>query len=448
VNCLAASSSYTAIKKSVDEIVLIDTHEHLMSEEDRTARDIDALSVLFRQYASSDLVSSGMKPEQLQTIVDTKIPLEERWSIFSPFWENIRHTGYARALEIATRDLYGIDRLEEGTYQKLTKKMKELNRPGLYKWILKEKARIERCIVDPLDELGRAFRPDKVDKEFFVPVAQFDDFVMVNNIFDLKKLSARLGVAIHTLTDLVRALEIQFEKSANQMAGVKIALAYFRTIQFEKTGQAEAEKAFNMIFRSQPLDWRPDSIIGTTLAYGPSLDEAKPLQDFMLHRVIQLAAKHNLPVQIHTGLQEGFGNILSNANPMNLVNLFVEYTDVCFDLFHGAYPFTGELAALAKNFQNVYIDMCWLHIVSPSRARAALSEWLETVPVNKIMGFGGDYVHVEGTYGHSVIARENIARVLSDKVDDQSMTLDEAKVVARKLLRENALKLFGRISRA
>jgi predicted TIM-barrel fold metal-dependent hydrolase len=126
----------------------------------------------------------------------------------------------------------------------------------------------------------------------------------------------------------------------------------------------------------------------------------------------------------------------------------VEYTDVCFDLFHGAYPFTGELAALAKNFQNVYIDMCWLHIISPSRARAALSEWLETVPVNKIMGFGGDYVHVEGTYGHSVIARENIARVLSEKVDDQSMTLDEAKVVARKLLRENALRLFRRIRQA
>jgi predicted TIM-barrel fold metal-dependent hydrolase len=442
---MVPNSPYAVIRKAVDEIVLIDTHEHLMSEQDRMAQDVNALTTLFRQYASSDLVSSGMKPEELQTIVDPKKPLEERWKTFSPFWENIRHTGYARALEIAARDLYGIDRIEEGTYQKLSRKMKELNRPGLYKWVLKEKARIERCILDPLDVLGRAVRLDEVDRELFVPVMQFDDFVMVNNIFDLKKLSTRLGVAIHSLPDLVKALDIQFEKVANQMAGVKIALAYFRTIQFEKTGQAEAEKAFNMIFRSQPLDWRPDSIIGTTLAYGPSLDEAKPLQDFMLHRVIQLAAKHNLPVQIHTGLQEGFGNILSNANPMNLVNLFVEYTDVCFDLFHGAYPFTGELAALAKNFQNVYIDMCWLHIISPSRARAALSEWLDTVPVNKIMGFGGDYVFVEGVYGHSVIARENVARVLSEKVDDQSMTIDETKVVARKLLRENALRLFERI---
>jgi predicted TIM-barrel fold metal-dependent hydrolase len=445
---MVASSSYAAIRKAVDEIVLIDTHEHLMPEEDRVAEDIDALTVLFRQYASSDLVSSGMGQEDLLTIVDRKKSLEERWRVLSPFWENVQHTGYARALKIAMRDLYGIDRLEEGTYQKLSRKMKELNRPGLYRWVLREKARIERCIVDSIDELSRAIRPDKLDRELFVPVMQFDDFVMVNNIFDLKRLSARLGVSIHSLSDLARALDIQFDKLADQMAGVKIALAYFRTIQFEKTSHAEAEKAFNMIFRSQPLDWRPDSIIGTTLAYGPSLEEAKPLQDFMMHRVLQLAAKHNLPVQIHTGLQEGFGNILSNSNPMNLVNLFGEYTDVCFDLFHGAYPFTGELAALAKNFQNVYIDMCWLHVISPSRARAALSEWLETVPVNKILGFGGDYVHVEGAYGHSVIARENIARVLSEKMDDQSMTPDEAKIVARKLLRENALRLFPRIRQA
>jgi len=440
---MVANSSDAAIRKAVDEIVLIDTHEHLVSEEDRVAQDVDALSTLFRQYASSDLVSSGMKREELQTIVDAKTSLEERWRIFSPFWENIKHTGYARALDIAARDLYGIDGIEEGTYLKLSRKMKELNRPGLYKWVLKDKARIERCILDPIDELGRAVRRDKVDRELFVPVMQFDDFVMVNNIFDLKKLSTRLGVAIHSLSDLVKALDIQFEKAANRIAGVKIALAYFRTIQFEKTGQAEAEKAFNMIFRSQPLDWRPDSILGSALAYGPSLDEGKPLQDFMLHRLVQLAAKHNLPVQIHTGLQEGFGNILSNSNPMNLLNLFVEYTDACFDVFHGGYPFTGELATLAKNFQNVYIDMCWLHVISPSRARAALSEWLETVPVNKIMGFGGDYAFVEGAYGHSVIARENVARVLSEKVDDQSMTIDEAKVVARKLLRENALRLFG-----
>jgi predicted TIM-barrel fold metal-dependent hydrolase len=442
VKASMASSSHDEMRSVVNEIRVIDSHEHLMSEQDRVAQDIDILSTFFRQYSSSDLVSSGMSREDLQTVVNPRIPLDDRWKIFQQYWDNVRHTGYARVLDIAVRDLYGVDGIAEETYVKLSKKMKEANRPGVYKWILKDRAKIERCVLDPIDELGRAVRTVDVDRTFFVPVMQFDDFVMVNNIFDLKRLSNRLGIAIHSLPDLVKALERQFEIASGKIAGVKIALAYFRTIRFEKTGQAEAEKAFNAIFKLQPLDWRPDSIPGAVLTYGPSLEEARPLQDYMMHKVVQLAAKHDLPVQIHAGLLEGFGNILSNSNPLNLTNLFVEYSDVRFDIFHGGYPYTSESGTLAKNFQNVYVDMCWLHAISPSVARAALSEWLDTVPVNKIMAFGGDYIFAEGTYGHSVLARDNIARVLSDRVEDGSMKLEDAKAIARRMLRDNALELF------
>ena len=36
-----------------------------------------------------------------------------------------------------------------------------------------------------------------------------------------------------------------------------------------------------------------------------------------------------------------------------------------FDIFHIGYPYQQTLSALAKNFANVYIDMCWAHIISP-----------------------------------------------------------------------------------
>jgi len=321
--------------------------------------------------------------------------------------------------------------------------MKEANRPGLYRWILNQKAGIDRCILDPIDELGRPVRMLEVDRSLFLPVIHFNDFVMVNNIFDLRTLSHRLRFRIHCLSDLVKALEIDFKQVATSIVGVKIALAYYRSIKFEKTTQSDAERSFNEIFTLQPLDWKPNLLPGTVLAYGPSMKEAKPLQDFMMHRVIQLAGEYGLPVQIHTGLQEGFGNVISNSNPLDLTNLIEEYSDVRFDIFHGGYPYTGELATLAKNFQNVYIDMCWLHAISPYRARCALSEWIETVPINKIIGFGGDYSFVEDTYGRSVLARQNIAKVLSEKVDEGSIAMEDAKIVGRRLLRDNALKLLG-----
>ena len=102
----------------------------------------------------------------------------------------------------------------------------------------------------------------------------------------------------------------------------------------------------------------------------------------------------------------------------------------------------GELATLAKNFQNVYIDMCWLPIISPTASRLWLHQWLETVPVNKIMGFGGDYLFVEGTYGHSVIARQVVTETLAEKVEAGYLSLEEARYIARRILRDNAIELF------
>ena len=50
--------------------------------------------------------------------------------------------------------------------------------------------------------------------------------------------------------------------------------------------------------------------------------------------------------------------------------------------------------------------------------RLWLHQWLETVPTNKIMAFGGDYLFPEGVYAHSLVARRVVAEVLAWKVKD------------------------------
>jgi len=145
-----------------------------------------------------------------------------------------------------------------------------------------------------------------------------------------------------------------------------------------------------------------------------SFEEVNPLQDYMMYRILDLANANHLPFQIHTGLN-GRSNI-ENSKPTHLVNLFQEYPDMKFIIFHGAYPYGGELSTLAKNFRNVYIDMCWDYIISPSYSERYLNEWLETVPVNKIMAFGGDFFNIEGTYGHLLFAKQIISNVLISKV--------------------------------
>ena len=163
----------------------------------------------------------------------------------------------------------------------------------------------------------------------------------------------------------------------------------------------------------------------------------------MLHQIIRQAVERGLPIQVHTGLQEGNGNVITNSRPSHLIPLFIRYPRARFDLFHAGYPYHHELTTLAKNFPNVYADLCWIPIVSPTLATAILHEWLETIPVNKIFAFGGDFIIVEGAYGHSRMARQVVARVLAEKVEAGYFAEDEAVLFGRMILRDNAKSFFA-----
>ena len=432
------NNSYQELRKHIGSIRLIDTHEHLPPESERVNKVVDVLSQFYLHYASSDLVSAGMSPEDLLYIKDTKIPLDYRWAIFEPWWDRIRNTGYSRCMEIAARDLYGVDGINSGTYKQLSRKMMERNKEGLYKWVLQEKAGIDICVLDTLRE------DYDVDRDLFVPVLRVSEYASPRNVKDLEVLGKRFGNPIHNLGDYVNLVKGRFDALEGRVAAVKIALAYDRSLHFEKRTFSEAEESLNKIFKTRGFSWTP--IEGTEYSElaqdGPGKEELLPLQDYLVHLSIQEASRRGIPIQIHTGLHEGNKNIISNSNPELLVNLFLEYGEAKFDIFHGGWPYSSQLSALAKNFQNVYIDMCWMHIISPSRAMSALDEWLDEVPVNKIMGFGGDFLCVEGSYGHSVMARDNVAKVLAGKVDDGIYKMDEAKKYADWILRDNPKRLF------
>jgi hypothetical protein len=444
------SDNFKKIENEVNKIKIIDTHEHLQKEENRLKSEVDPLQLFLGQYVSSDLISSGMPIEDFNVVVNNQISIKDRWEKLSQYWDNVQNTGYSQALHIAVKDIYGVDGLEKNTITELTEKMKQLNKRGFYKTILKDKAGIEIALHDTILKakdydywnIKPITKTLDIDRSLFAPVHRFQDFLCIMERTDLDSLSRRLNYSIHSLEDLVKVFRTEFENLSSKIFAVKIWLAYRRNIFFEKTTYAEAEKTFNEIYKQD--SFKRIDVSGTRLTFpeGISFKEAKPLQDFMVHEMIKLAIKHKLPLQIHTGIHEGNENIINNSNPTNLTNLFLEYKEAKFDIFHAGYPFLEETAAIVKNFQNVYVDLCWLHIISPSTARRVLYEWLDTLPVNKILGFGGDYTFIEGSYGHSVIARRNVTNVLQRKIDERIVTLDETIKIAKRLLRENAIELF------
>ncbi len=416
---------YERIKAAVDGIRMIDTHEHLVAEGERNAKTVDLFSEFFFHYASSDLVSAGFPEEKLAWLRNVEVALDERWAAFAPYWERMRHTGYARSLLIASKGLFGIDDINEQTYATLSAAITAANKPGWYRTVLKDKCRIDRSILDEATT--------DCDRELFKPVVPTGRYVDVRSRAGVRGLERRSGVAIRDARTLVDAIEQHLTGEAGKdVAGLKIALAYDRAIRFDKVAEAETERVLSRILGD-------DRYVTDQISW----HEAKPLVDFIVHALVAACERLGLPVQIHTGLQEGTGNYIVNSRPTDLTNLFFEYPKCRFDIFHGAYPYSRELATLAKNFQNVFVDMCWMHIVSPAASCAMLHEWLDMVPESKILAFGGDYCFVEGVYGHAEMARENVARVLTKRVVLGYMDEGKAAALATKLLRTNAAELFA-----
>ena len=438
---------FEELRGELEKITLIDTHEHFILEEERLDLPLD-LFYLFPHYASSDLISSGMPHSLLAEIRSDELTLEEKWQKFEPYWLRIKNTAYAKVLKIIAQDLFEVEDINEKTYRTLSERISSSNKKGWYNKILKEKANIEYCIVNYLGK-GKIYAPpsrieDKLDSldqklnmsipplglEMLKPMGVFDGLVGIWNLKQIRRLEREYNINIHTLDDLFKVLDSSFERRIKEgIVGVKTVLAYNRIIRYERTTKYQAEQVFNRIFDH--------------LGEGISWKEARPLQDFLMHQVIQRAVEAKLSIQIHTGLQEGSGNIITNSNPTHLINLFIQYPQAQFDIFHASYPYTGELTTLAKNFPNVYADLCWMHIISPYAARRILSEWIETLPSNKIFGFGGDYLIVEGAYAHAQIARDNITRVLAEKVEEDYFSLPEALDFARKILRDNPAEVFN-----
>lgn len=383
-------------------------------------------SILFSHYAKEDLISASNNKGLVELIYNNSYPISDRWELLEPIYKATRTTGYGRIALIAARDLYGVSEINESTVELLSEKIKKANKKGLYKHVLKEKAKIDLSVLD----MGH----QKFDTVFYRHVERFSRFAMIGSNSEINTVCKPYGSHPNSLAEYEKVLRKAFKQGLNSgMIAIKIAIAYKRILVFDNVSRQKGEELFSAILN------------GNTI----SQQDLKAMQDYMFHRILDLADEFELPVQIHTGLQAGNGNVITNSKPTHLVNLFMEYPGVDFILFHSGYPYGGEWGSLAKNFPNVYIDMCWSYTISPSYSERYLHEWIESVPANKIMAFGGDYSFVEAVYAHSIMARQIIAKVLIGKVKDRYMTEQEAKDIAKMFLRENAirvLKIYGKES--
>jgi uncharacterized protein len=406
----ASTALRTRLTRFVESVETVDTHEHILPERQRTSEPVD-FDTLAGHYAVNDAISAGLEPKSRD---------------FLKFWPRVKFTGYGEALRIAIRDIYGVAEIGERTLPRINEAIAAKNKPGLYRDILKGRCRMRICLNDQY----WAAIPTPVDREFFVLAQKFDGFVMPITPTGVRKLEQESDTEISGLAGLKRAMENQFARALKAgMVAVKSTAAYQRDLYFREVSQADAERSFTAMIKGVE----------------PASAERRPyrdLADHMFHHLCSLADAHRVPFQVHTGMQAGNGNFIAQTKPAQLTNLFLKFPRVQFDLFHIGYPYWRECLVLAKMHPNVYADFCWMHILTPTGARTALHEFLDSVPANKIMGFGGDYRYPELSYGHLVMARRNIVQVLAERTEAGQNTENEAAELARMLLHDNPAALF------
>ncbi len=422
------SATAETLLEHIHGLEIIDTHEHLPTEATRPSRP-DVLGEWLTQYFSCDLISSGLSVADLEWVRNPDIPLEKRWAKAAPSWHAAESTGYGRSLALAARDIYAIPEISAKTIGELNKRFLAARaNGGHHTRVLRDLSRIAVCIRD-------GYLPqEQTCADPYVFAMRPDPFMDLHHYQDARARGAEVDMSVHSLEDWVEVTRrhIQRAMSEKRVVCLKSGLAYARSLRYDKASHTDAEREFLRLFEDRHLpDWRPP------MRLGPAFD------NYMQHQICAIADDMGLVYQIHTGIHEGNGNIVYDSNPVLLSNLFLEYRNVRFDIFHMGYPYVTELGVLAKNFPNVFIDMCWGHIVSPEASRRALIEWLDAVPVNKISAFGGDYGFVDGVYGHQYIARRNVAASLAAKVEDGSFGMDRAREIASWLFVDNPRRLFS-----
>jgi uncharacterized protein len=408
---------------------LVDTHEHLVEEATRLAgagahalQPCDDVALLFRHYASDDLLAAGMPAASLASFFATDMEPGAKWRLVEPFWRACRQTGYLRAVELAVEILFGERLGDEATAERVTERMRAGATPGLYRRVLAA-AGVDGCQVNSLEDplFQETGEPDLLQQDL--------SLIPLSTGLNLEHLTRRSGLPARTLDDWHAILDWAFATHAGRAVAVKSQAAYDRRLNYAPVSAAAARPHF------------------ARLAAGESLapPERAALEDHLMRACLDRARQHGLPVKLHCGYYAGSGRMPLDRvrrNAADLCPLLVDYPDVRFVLMHIGYPYQDEYIALAKHYPNVWIDLCWAWIINPAASARFVAEFLMAAPASKLLTFGGDYAVVEPVVGHAALARHGLARALGRLVEDEWLSGDVALDLIEPLMRGNARALF------
>lgn len=427
-------SRYRSIYDQLCAMPTVDAHEHLYPEEKRLARKVD-IFLLFYQYLAAQLIASGMDPEQVQALESEDVPLDQKWAALSPYLDHVRHNAVARPPFEALKHYFGEDDLTADNYERLTERMRAHNQPGLM-----EKCLRKHCnIVLALNQNRTMWQTDIFkpilfesrfiggpDRDGFLAVmleaaepqrwALCEDALEGVRTGEPPALPDTLGGFVEVME---RLLEVRRDEG---MIGVKSI--GFKHVPVDKT---RAQNAYQYMRAGKA-----------------SQDDLNALMAHLRDQMWEACGRLGLVGVIHTGVWAGNFADHTTIHPMNVQPVALAHRHTRFDLFHAGTPWAADAGMVARATGNVWLNACWSHLISPVLYEQALDMWIDYVPTNRVIAFGGDYWwNVENVYGALMQAREAIAKVLARRIGEGRWGEATALSVAKRWLHDNPRELYG-----
>jgi predicted TIM-barrel fold metal-dependent hydrolase len=248
--------------------------------------------------------------------------------------------------------------------------------------------------------------------------------------------------------------DLQLKAAPNSLSGY-LAGVVTPTLERQKREGAVALKFEAAYLR--PLDFAPVAEKDAAPVYQQYIRGGEPpeagyrkLQDFLFYYIAREAGRLGMAIHFHSMPGCGDYFMQRGANPLLMEAAFNDPTlrKTNFVIIHGGWPYIKQVAALFQH-PNVYADFSYADAALYPRALSEmLRDWLEWYPEKILFGTDAstgppELDWDEGGWLAAQTARQGLGMALTAMVSDGEISQERAIQLAKMVLRENAIRLYG-----
>jgi uncharacterized protein len=396
---------YNELLLYANTLKVIDAHEHILSAKDHTKQYLSFYN-FFSDYVRWDLYGAGVPKKWLDFKPKNDSDATELFNVIEPFLPYVENGSYMLSVKVALKKYFGYDKITRENYLDITHKLNQQNTIDNYYKIFRD-AHIVKL-------LEQNYAGDNSDTLFANITTISHQFAFEQKLTEMCRQNKSM-----TLQDIVAFYETEIAKEKQRGS---YGLKFFPHVFIEPYDTVVAKQQFEEIKN------------------GKAFNERSTLARFIYEEQIKIATKHKMIICIHTGVWAD----ITDKTPMILFPIVAKYPDATFDIYHMGIPETREAAFLGKNYPNVYLNLCWAYSVSENMVLNSLDEWIDIVPTNKIIGFGGDVITLpQHAVGMLEVAKQVLCKALAKRIMNGRMDMPAAKNILEDWLYNNPARVYG-----